>query len=589
MSLHHQYRVWAPRPAHVALQVNGDQLAMRRDDRGWWTADRTKRDGDRYGYLLDGEGPFPDPRSPFQPSGVHGLSTSVSHDTFPWTDRSWQPPPLASGIMYELHIGTFTAEGTFEAAIARLPHLVALGVTHVELMPVCEFPGTRGWGYDGVDLFAPHHAYGGPEGMKRLVDACHTHGLAVVLDVVYNHLGPAGNYLGRFGPYFTDRYKTPWGEAVNLDGAGSDEVRRFFCDNAIMWLRDYHVDGLRLDAVHAMVDASATHLLEQLAAEVDALEAVLGRHLVLIAESDLNDPRIVQSRERGGYGIDAQWSDDFHHALHSVITGERAGYYEDFGTLSHLSRALRDVFVYAGTYSSHRNRVHGRPPHGIPGWRFVVAAQNHDQVGNRAKGDRLTHLVSPGRQKIAAALLLTAPFVPMLFQGEEWGASTPFLYFTGHEDDQLGRLVAEGRRAEFAAFGWDPREIPDPQSPGSFERSRLAWSEIMDAPHAELLDWYRALIMLRRTTASLREPDHRGCRVEYDEAASWLAVRRGEIVIVCNLSSEERVVPAAAAGAPKSPGMRIVLTSTAGIGAGDGVVRLPPESVAVLAQNGAGS
>ncbi len=574
MSAEARYRVWAPRPGDVRLRIGGEDLPMRQGPRGWWVADRVRQHGETYGYLLDGEGPFPDPRSASQPSGVHGLSMCISHEGFGWTDRSWQPPPLASAIMYELHIGTFTGAGTFDAAIGRLPHLVELGVTHVELMPVCEFSGSRGWGYDGVDLYAPHHAYGGPDGLKRLVDACHARGLAVVLDVVYNHLGPAGNYLGRFGPYFTDRYKTPWGEAVNLDGPGSDEVRRFFCDNALMWLRDYHVDGLRLDAVHAMVDTSSMHLLEQLAAEVDALEAVLGRHLVLIAESDLNDPRVVQSRECGGYGIDAQWSYDFHHALHSVVTGERSGYYEDFGGLSHLATALREVFVYAGIHSRHRQRVHGRPPQGIPGRRFVVAAQNHDQVGNRARGERLAHLVSPRRLGIVAALLLTAPFVPMLFQGEEWGASTPFLYFTGHDDEKLGRLVAEGRRREFAAFGWDPHDIPDPQAPATFESSRLNWDEMTQHPHAGLLIWYRALIALRRTTPSLREPDYRHCRVEFDENASWIVVRRREIATLCNLSAEELTVPLGGA-------REVVLASAPGVHLDTGVVRLPPESAIV--------
>ena len=415
------YRVWAPRAERVVLALDGDRFPMTRDAGGWWTATREMRDGELYAYILDDEGPFPDPRSNFQPSGVHGWSQVVDHSRFEWTDARWQPPPLAAGVLYELHIGTFSESGTFDGAIAKLPYLLDLGVTHLELMPVCEFSGPRGWGYDGVDLFAPHHAYGRPDDLKRLVDACHRHGLAVILDVVYNHFGPAGNYVSKFGPYFTHRYNTPWGDAVNLDDAGSDEVRRFFCDNALMWLRDYHFDGLRLDAVHALIDNSACHFLEQLSGEVDALEAVLGRHLVLVAESDLNDPRVIRAREAAGYGIDAQWSDDFHHALHAVITGERSGYYEDFGTLAHFATALEEAFVYAGAHSPHRQRIHGRRLHDVPGWRLVVAAQNHDQVGNRATGERLSHLVSIKRLKIAAALLLTAPFVPLLFQGEEWG------------------------------------------------------------------------------------------------------------------------------------------------------------------------
>jgi maltooligosyltrehalose trehalohydrolase len=537
----HRYSVWAPQPREVTLLVNGDRAPMQREAHGWWWADRVRTPGDRYGFLLDGEGPIPDPRSPFQPDGIHALSQHVGHE-FPWTDQRWQAPPLASAVIYELHIGTFTPEGTFDAAIERLSHLSDLGVTHLELMPVNEFSGTRGWGYDGVDLFAPHHAYGGPEGLKRFVNACHERGLAVLLDVVYNHLGPAGNYLAKFGPYFTEKYNTPWGPAVNLDDAGSHEVRRFFCDNALMWLRDYHFDGLRLDAVHAFVDASATHLLEQLAGEVDTLRAVSGRHLVLIAESDLNDPRVVRSREAYGYGMDAQWSDDFHHALHSALTGERAGYYADFGRLADLARAIHEVFVYAGRLSEHRGRPHGRPPHELPGWRFVVAAQNHDQIGNRAQGDRLTHLVGPDGLKIAAALLLTSPFVPMLFQGEEWGASSPFQYFTSHDDPELGKAVSEGRRREFGSFGWKPEDVPDPQDPTTFERSKLRWDEAAGGPHAELLEWYRTLIRLRRDTPALRDGAYSACRVEYDEDARWITVHRADVIVACNLAQEPRDV-----------------------------------------------
>jgi maltooligosyltrehalose trehalohydrolase len=575
MTAGERYRVWAPRASTVVLRVDSSDVPMQQSGGGWWAADRARRAGERYGYLVDGDGPLPDPRSAFQPEGVHGLSAVVDHGAFAWTDAGWQAPPLASAVLYELHVGTFTPEGTFDAAIAKLPHLVDLGVTHVELMPVCEFAGPRGWGYDGVDLFAPHHAYGGPDGLKRLIDACHARGLAVVIDVVYNHLGPAGNYLGRFGPYFTDRYRTPWGDAVNFDGAGSDEVRRFVCDNALMWLRAYHADGLRIDAVHAIVDTSAVHLLEQLAIEVDALEAALGRHLVLIAESDLNDPRIVWPRERGGYGIDAQWSDDFHHALHTVLTGERSGYYEDFGTLDQLAAALRDAFVYGGVRSRHRGRVHGRAPHGVPGSRFVVAAQNHDQIGNRARGDRLAHLVSPGRLRIAAALLLTAPYVPLLFQGEEWGASSPFLYFTSH-DEELGRLVAEGRRREFAAFGWDPEAIPDPQAPGTFARSRLDWDEIARPGHHELLEWHRALLALRRHTPALRDPDRQSCRVEHSGPEGWIVVRRRGIATACNLDGTARTVPL---GRPA----HVLLASSPAVRLRGTAIDLPPESAAIVA------
>jgi maltooligosyltrehalose trehalohydrolase len=449
-------------------------------------------------------------------------------------------------------------------------------VTHVELMPVAQFPGGHGWGYDGVDLFAPHAAYGGPDGLKRLIDACHGRGLAVLLDVVYNHLGPAGNYLERFGPYFTDRYQTPWGRAVNLDGPGSDEVRRFFCDNALAWLRDYHADGLRLDAVHAIVDTSAVHFLEQLAAEVADLGARLGRHFVLIAESDLNDPRIVRGHDVGGYGLDAQWSDDFHHALHAALTGERGGYYADFGRLADVAKALGSAYVYDGCASAFRGRRHGRPATGLPGERFLGYLQTHDQIGNRAQGERTSHLLSPGLLKIGAALVLLGPFVPMLFQGEEWAASTPFLYFTDHEDPALARAVSEGRRHEFQAFGWDPAEVPDPQAAETFRRSKLDWSEPGREPHRALLHWHAALVRLRREHGLAAGRLDR-VRVRHDEADRWLVLEREGVTVACNLASRAQRVPLAdgAAGV-------VVLASDGDVKAGSGAVDLPAESVAVL-------
>ena len=569
------YRVWAPHVGLLELAIGTGRLPMTRDADGWWTACCQTRGGELYGFVVDGKGPFPDPRSMFQPCGVHGLSQKVDHGSFVWSDDGWQAPPLASAVIYELHIGTFSDPGTFAGAIARLPYLADLGVTHVQLMPVAEFSGRRGWGYDGVALFAPHHVYGSPDDLKRLVDACHSRGLAVILDVVYNHFGPAGNYLSTFAPYFTSRYHTPWGDAVNLDDADSHEVRRFLCDNALMWLREYHFDGLRLDAVHALIDTSACHLLEQLAAEVDTLEAVSGRHLVLVAESDLNDPRVIRPREAGGLGMDAQWSDDFHHAVHALVTGERAGYYEDFGTSAHISRAFDDAYVYDGAYSRHRRRRHGRPPHDVPGWRFVVAVQNHDQVGNRAAGDRLTHLVSVGRLKVAAALLLTSAFVPLLFQGEEWGASTPFQYFTAHEDEDLARCVSEGRRHEFSAFGWDPASIPDPQAMETFEQSRLRWDEVAETGHAHLLEWYRALIGLRREQPSLRDGAYRNVQVALDEELKQLTICRGTLVIACNLDRTRTTIAV--------PGVRrLLLASDAGVQLLDHSLCLPPDSVAVL-------
>jgi maltooligosyltrehalose trehalohydrolase len=526
------FRLWAPRARTVDVRIDETSHPMQPAECGWWKCDVDEADpGTDYWFVVDGNGPFPDPRSPWQPHGVHGPSRIVDHSAFEWTGCNWQSKPLSSGIIYELHIGTFTPEGTFHSAMQRLDYLVNLGITHVELMPVNEFSGPWGWGYDGVSLYAPHHAYGTPDDLKALVNACHTKGLAVLLDVVYNHFGPVGNYVDRFGPYLTSAYKTPWGSAVNLDHTGSYEVRRFFSDNALMWLRDYHFDGLRLDAVHAFIDHSAIHFLEYLATEVDAFASQIGRHLVLIAESDLNDPRIVRSREAHGYGIDAQWSDDFHHALHAVLTGERSGYYEDFGSLAQLAKALQHAYVYDGIYSRHRGRIHGRPAIGLPEHRFLGYAQNHDQIGNRARGERLGHLVSLGRQKIAAALVLLSPFVPMLFQGEEFGASSPFLYFSQHEEPEIARLVSEGRKREFAAFGWDPDQIPDPQDPETFQRSKLNWDELDKEPHATLLEWHKHLIELRR--------NHPASKVDVtiDESAQSLVMKRGDIEVACNLNT----------------------------------------------------
>jgi len=537
------FSIWAPRASSAEVVIGDRRVRMEMSASasasGWFVA--TVDDagpGTRYMLSIDGGDVRPDPRSNFQPEGLDGPSEIVDHGAFGWTDEAWRGVPLPSAVLYELHVGTFTADGTFEAAIGNLGHLADLGVDVIELMPVNEFPGLRGWGYDGAGLFAPHHGYGGPEGLKRLVDAAHNRGIAVVVDVVYNHLGPAGNHLGEFGPYFTDRYATPWGMAVNLDGASSDEVRRFFLDNASYWLREFHVDGLRVDAVHALVDTSATHFLEELCGEVERLSAELGRNLFLIAESDLNDPRVVARREVGGYGFDAQWSDDFHHALHAVLTGEQGGYYGDFGSLSQLATALRRAFVFAGDYSASRDRRHGRVPAGIAGWRFLGYLQNHDQIGNRAQGERSSQLLSPERLEIAAALVFTAPFVPMLFMGEEWGAASPFLYFTDHSDPDLARAVSEGRRREFAAFGWAPEEVPDPQDASSFERSKLDWDEVRTAQHARLLDWHRRLIALRRDRPELRDGRLDRVRVDVDEAARRITVHRGEIRVHVNLGDE---------------------------------------------------
>jgi len=553
------FEVWAPRASQVEVVLCYRRVTMDGpDEQGWFRAPAAASDVD-YAFSLDGGAPLPDPRSQWQPYGVHGPSRLVDHGTFAWTDEGWRAPPLAEAVVYELHVGTFSSEGTFDGAIAHLDHLVDLGVTAVEVLPVAEFPGRRGWGYDGVALYAPHSAYGGPDGLKRLVDACHDRSLAVVLDVVYNHLGPDGNYLPQFGPYFTDRYSTPWGEAVNYDGPDSDEVRAFAVDNACMWIRDYHLDGLRLDAVHAIVDISAIHVVEEIAGAVHRLAADLGRLGWVVAESDLNDPRVVRGPEIGGWGCDAQWSDDFHHALHAVLTGERSGYYSDFGSLAQLAKALEQAYVYDGCRSAHRRRHHGRPPTGLDGSAFFGFLQNHDQVGNRATGERSSALMGTGLVKIAAALVLCSPFVPMLFQGEEWAASTPFQYFTDHGDAELGRAVSEGRRREFAAFGWEPDDVPDPQDPETFHRSRLDWDEVTRSPHAEVLAWYRELLRLRREVPALAGNGFADVGVRWDEAAKWLVLERGPLSVVCNLSDAEQAVPLRDGGEPVVPAETVII------------------------------
>jgi maltooligosyltrehalose trehalohydrolase len=553
---------------------------------GWWVADVASAGaGVDYGFSLNGGPPLSDPRSGWQPEGVHAPSRLVDHAAFRWSDAGFQPRPLAAALIYELHVGTFTTEGTFDAAIARLGYLAELGVTHVELMPVADFPGRFGWGYDGVALFAPRHAYGGPEGLKRLVDACHARGLGVILDVVYNHLGPSGNYLPRFGPYLSERHATPWGPTLNLDGPQSDEVRRFVCDNALGWLRDYHVDGLRLDAVHALFDTSATHLLEQLSAEVEALAAHVGRGLVLIAESNLNDPRIVRPREIGGYGLDAHWSDDFHHALHTVLTGEQIGYYSDFGSIADLATALERAYVYAGKRSAFRLRCHGRAATGLSAHRFLGYAQTHDQVGNRAQGDRLIHQCGVERARLAAALVLTAPFVPLVFQGEEFGAGAPFPYFADFADDpELSRAVSEGRRSEFAPFGWKPEDIPDPCALETFTRAKLDWSDLEREPHRSLLQWYRRLIHLRRQLPQLNDGRLDRVATRFNEEEAWLVVGRSEVTIVVNFANQERAIPIR----QDRPRAVLITTHDSGIDLERERISLPPLALVVLGPTGTG-
>ncbi|PKV99218.1 maltooligosyl trehalose hydrolase [Nocardia fluminea] len=537
--------MWAPEAGAVRLQLDGVEHPMRRNGGGNWSVRVDAGQGARYGFLIDDDPTvLPDPRSARQPGGVH--ETSAVHDLDPavWTDRNWTGRPLPGSVFYELHVGTFTPDGTFDAAIEHLDHLVTLGVTTVELMPVNAFDGTHNWGYDGVGWYAVQESYGGPDGLQRFVDACHARGLAVCLDVVYNHLGPCGNYLPRFGPYLTEGRNT-WGQSLNLDGPGSDAVRSYIIDNALRWLREFHVDALRIDAVHALVDRTATHLLDELTVETTALAAHLGRPLSLIAESDLNDPRLITPRAAGGYGLTGQWNDDLHHAVHTAVSGERQGYYADFGSLACLAQTLTHGFFHAATYSSFRGRTHGAPLRRdlVPGSALLGYTCNHDQIGNRAIGDRPSAYLTPGQLAVKAALVLLSASTPMLFMGEEWGARTPFQFFTSHTDPVVAAATAAGRRAEFAEHGWSSDEVPDPQDPATFTRSKLDWTEVGREPHARLLACYRGLLALRKSRPEFADPWLERVWADYDEAQRWFILRRGRISVVCNLAEDEVVIP----------------------------------------------
>jgi maltooligosyltrehalose trehalohydrolase len=536
-----------------------DRIDATSDGGGWWRGPALAP-GTDYAISLDGGPPRPDPRSRWQPHGVHGPSRWL--ESAPATPSTHRPVPLREALIYELHVGTFTREGTFDAVAKHLGHLVELGVTHIELMPIAQFSGVHGWGYDGVDLFAAHAPYGGPAGLRELVARCHERGLAVIVDVVHNHLGPEGAYLGQFGPYFTERHTTPWGAAVNLDTEGSREVRRFLIDSAVAWLREHGADGLRLDALHSLYDASEPHFIAELVDEVRGLERELGRPLVLIGEYDEHDPAAVTERP-AGWGLDAHWNDDFHHAIHVLLSGETGGYYRDFAEPGVLAKILERGYALDGGVSTHRGRPHGTPYGALPRDRLVGYVQSHDQVGNRAAGERLHHLVGPERAKLAAALLFASPFVPMLFQGEEWAASTPFLFFSDFESEELRRAVREGRRAEHAAAGWTT-EDPDPTDPATREASVLRWEERGEGPHAEMLAWYRDLAALRRTSPGLRDPGPDATRVR--RTGEVLEVDRGELVLACNLG--ERAAPIAG---------EIVLAS-----AGMAKQELPPLACAIL-------
>jgi maltooligosyltrehalose trehalohydrolase len=537
---------------------------------GWWSGPNLAP-GTDYAFLLDDDPePVPDPASRWQPGGVHGPSRVYDQSAYQWHDGSWRGRELPGSVIYELHIGTFTPGATFDSAIERLDHLVDLGITHVEVLPINAFNGTWNWGYDGVDWYAVHEPYGGPDGFKRFVDACHANGLAVVLDAVYNHLGPSGNYLPRFGPYLKSGRNT-WGDLVNLE---EPAVRRFVIDNALMWLRDFHVDALRLDAVHALVDTSPTHVLAQLADEVHALSREIGRPLELIAESDLNDPMMI-TPQPAGYGLDAQWDDDVHHALHALLTGERQGYYCDFGSLPTLAKAFTRAFVHDGTYSTFRGRVHGKPVDRAhtPGWRFVVCLQNHDQVGNRAVGDRLCELVSADLVRVGAVLLLTCAYTPMLWMGEEWAASTRWPFFTSHPEPELAEATGQGRVAEFAGHGWDVTQMIDPQDPRAYYEAILKWPEREQPGHVEILALYRELIALRAAEPDLRDGDLTRVSVDFDEQAQWLVVHRGRFLVIVNLAGREQTVA--------TPEGTVVLATGVAEIVEDGV-RIAPRTAVVL-------
>lgn len=545
------FRVWAPKATGLSVRLlTGDEgrvVRLHEDGDGYFAATVSGvSEGTGYFYQFNDGTERPDPVSRFQPKGVHGPSQVVNPAGFPWTDDCWQGIPLEALVIYELHVGTFTNEGTFDAIIPRLDYLVELGVTAVELMPVGQFPGERNWGYDGVYPFAPQNSYGGPNGLKRLVDACHAKGLAVILDVLYNHLGPEGNYLNCFGHYFSNRYRTPWGDAVNFDGPYCDEVRRYFVSNALFWVTEYHIDALRIDAIHGIFDFSARHILRELAEAVHGLSPILGRALHVIAESSLNDVRTITLPGLGGHGLDAQWNDDFHHALRTALTGERDGYYIDFGEFSQLVKAFSEGFIYSGQFSRYRKRRHGSSSAMVPPAKFVVFSQNHDQVGNRMRGDRLCRTVSLERVKLAAGAVLLSPYIPLLFMGEEYGETAPFPYFVSHSDPELVEAVQRGRQEEFAAFAWQG-EIPDPQAEETFLAAKIDPELRHEGIHRSLFSLYRELIRLRKELKPLRKLGREEMEIVGIEPEKILVMRRwssgDEILCFFNFDGRQQSVP----------------------------------------------
>jgi len=566
------WRVWAPQANSVTLVLpdppdgRSRTIPMQAERDGYFIhVESHVADGQPYAFRLDDGPERPDPASRRQPHGIHKPSAVIRLEDFPWAEGDWPGIRREQLVIYELHVGTFTPEGTFDAVIDRLESLREMGITAVELMPVGQFPGDRGWGYDGVHLYAVQESYGGPRGLQRLIDTAHRIGLAVILDVVYNHLGPEGSYLSEFGPYFTDRYQTPWGAAINFDDAGSDAVRAFVIDNVRHWVRDFHVDGLRLDAVHAIYDTSPRHILREIKEAADDEAARLGRPVHVIAESNLNDVRLLDRTELGGYGLGAQWSDDFHHAVHAILTGERQSYYLDFGCVDQLVKALNETFVFDGTYSEFRGRRHGAPAGSHPGSRFVISIQNHDQIGNRAAGDRFGQLLNPAQQRVAAGLLLLAPYIPLIFMGDEYGETRPFPFFSSFLDPQIALSASEGRRREFAGSEW-PELVPDPQAVATFESAKLSWSWPDGSPQAGLRKLYYDLLTLRRFRLPLREfNEHSARRLERGgEKRDVIRLQRHasndgtvvEVVVLFNISGQEQEIPQ-----PELPPLGLLLSS----------------------------
>ena len=540
-----RFRVWAPFAKEVSVEITSREKyrTVQMGTKQWGYFEGTGEDikeGDRYFYILDGKGRYPDPASRFQPLGVHGPSQVIDPFDFRWEDEIWEGIPLKNLIIYELHVGTFSKEGTFESIIPYLDYLNELGVTAVELMPVAQFPGDRNWGYDGVYPYAPQNSYGGPNGFKAFVNACHRKGLAVILDVVYNHLGPEGNYLANFGPYFTNRYKTLWGDAINFDGPYSDEVRSFFVSNALYWITEYHVDALRVDAVQGILDFSAKHFLQELGEAVHKASELLGRNVYIIAESDLNDVRVINPVEIGGYSLDAQWNDDFHHALHTLLTGENNGYYQDFGEMKHFTKAFKEGFVYSGHYSKFRNRRYGNSSAERPARQFIVFSQNHDQVGNRMSGDRPSQTQSLEKLKLAAGVVILSPYIPLVFMGEEYGEKNSFQYFVSHSDEALIEAVRKGRQEEFHAFEWKG-EIPDPQVESTFLNSKINVQLHQQGQHKILCDFYKGLVGLRRTMPAFSNLLKENMEVKEIEE-KVLFVRRwyaeDDVFFICNFNGK---------------------------------------------------